>query len=80
MCFSFEFLARDDTFALFIRLAGGCYELLCGGQTSEAMTDFTGGIVEKIELRNKAPEDLFRTMLKARQRASLMGCSIDVSI
>lgn len=57
----------------------GCYECLSGGLTSEAMTDFTGGVVERFELRDKAPEDLWPTMLHARKRLSLMGCSIDAS-
>ena len=35
--------------------------------------------MERFELRDKAPEDLFKRLLKARQRMSLMGCSIDVS-
>jgi len=57
----------------------GNYESLSGGLTSEALTDFTGGMVERYEMREKAPEDLFKTMLKARKRLSLMGCSIDAS-
>jgi len=47
---------------------------------SEALTDVTGGIVERFELGRKAPDDLEKTMLKAFKKSSLMGCSIDVSI
>ena len=42
------------------------------------MVDFTGGVSEFFDLR-KAPPNLFSIMLKASQRGSLMGCSIDVS-
>ena len=58
----------------------GSYESLKGGQTSEAMEDFTGGMTESFDLGSKAPKDLFKVMLKAHNRQSLMGCSINVSI
>lgn len=54
------------------------YEALKGGQTSEAMEDFTGGVTETFDLRK--PEDgenFFRLMLKAQARQSLMCCSIE---
>lgn len=41
------------------------------------MEDFTGGVSEMYEL-NEAPPNLFTIMLKAFQRNSLMGCSIEV--
>jgi len=47
---------------------------------SEALTDITGGIVERFELGRKAPADLQNIMLKAFKKSSLMGCSIDVII
>ena len=56
------------------RLYGG-YEALKGGKTSEAMVDFTGGVVESIELA-KAEPDLFNKILKNSRRSSLMSCSI----
>ena len=55
------------------------YESLKGGTTSEAMEDFTGGVTEMFDL-NEAPDDLLTIMLKACDRGSLMGCSIDVNI
>lgn len=61
---------------LFCRLHGS-YESLKGGSTSEAMEDFTGGVTEMFDLK-KAPKDLLTIMLKAHDRGSLMGCSIDV--
>ncbi|XP_062596939.1 calpain-B-like isoform X9 [Saccostrea cucullata] len=54
----------------------GSYESLKGGSTCEAMVDFTGGVSEFFDLR-KAPPNMFSIMLKASQRGSLMGCSID---
>ena len=58
----------------------GCYENLSGGLTSEALTDFTGGISERYTLRDETPDDLFKTMRKAASKGAMMGCSIDVSI
>ncbi|ESN95936.1 hypothetical protein HELRODRAFT_185955 [Helobdella robusta] len=55
----------------------GSYESLSGGLTSEALTDFTGGVVERYELRDKAPSDLFMIMERASRKGALMGCSID---
>ena len=58
----------------------GCYEALSGGLTSEALTDFTGGLVERYNFHEDTPDNMFQILLKGRERGSLMGCSIDVSI
>ncbi|KAJ7987389.1 hypothetical protein DPEC_G00325980 [Dallia pectoralis] len=56
----------------------GSYEALSGGSTIEGFEDFTGGIAETYEL-NKAPPTLFQIMVKALDRGSLLGCSIDIT-
>lgn len=54
----------------------GSYESLKGGQTSEAMEDFTGGVTETFNLQ-KAPPKMKSIMLKSVARQSLMCCSIE---
>ncbi|XP_004917296.1 calpain-3 isoform X2 [Xenopus tropicalis] len=54
----------------------GSYEALKGGNTTEAMEDFTGGVTEFYELK-EAPKDMYNIMKKAFERGSLIGCSID---
>uniref|UniRef100_A0A673YNF4 Calpain-3 n=1 Tax=Salmo trutta TaxID=8032 RepID=A0A673YNF4_SALTR len=54
----------------------GSYEALKGGNTTEAMEDFTGGVTEFYEMK-AAPKELYKIMKKALERGSMMGCSID---
>ncbi|XP_018425002.1 PREDICTED: calpain-3 isoform X6 [Nanorana parkeri] len=57
----------------------GSYEALKGGNTTEAMEDFTGGVTEFYEIKD-APKDLFKIMRNAFERGSLIGCSIDAIV
>ena len=62
---------------LFFRLHGS-YGALEGGHAIEAMEDFTGGVCEWFELRDKVPSDLAVIITKALDRSSLLSCAIEV--
>ncbi|XP_046905519.1 calpain-3b isoform X7 [Hypomesus transpacificus] len=55
----------------------GSYEALKGGNSLEAMEDFTGGVTEFVDM-SEAPKDLYMVLRKALDRGSLLGCAIDV--
>ncbi|XP_013920474.1 PREDICTED: calpain-3 isoform X2 [Thamnophis sirtalis] len=57
----------------------GSYEALKGGNTTEAMEDFTGGVTEFYEIKD-APKDTYKIMKHAIERGSLMACSIETII
>uniref|UniRef100_A0A6I8SP96 Calpain 5 n=1 Tax=Xenopus tropicalis TaxID=8364 RepID=A0A6I8SP96_XENTR len=61
----------------------GCYEALDGGNTADALVDFTGGVSEPIELTEghfvtdvEKRNDLFERVLKVHNRGGLISCSI----
>ncbi|XP_034557645.1 calpain-5-like [Notolabrus celidotus] len=61
----------------------GCYEALDGGNTADALVDFTGGVSEPMDLvANGFKEDkekrneLFERVLKVHNRGGLISCSI----
>ncbi|KAM4611383.1 calpain-5 [Polymixia lowei] len=61
----------------------GCYEALEGGNTAEALIDFTGGVSEPLSLDLEALAQhsdqrraLFQTLAKAHERKALITCSI----
>lgn len=65
----------------------GCYEALDGGNTADALVDFTGGVSEPLDLLEhgyKGDEEkcneLFERVLKVHNRGGLISCSIRVRI
>nr|XP_020467030.1 calpain-5-like [Monopterus albus] len=61
----------------------GCYEALEGGNTAEALIDFTGGVSEPLHLDSEAlslhsdqRRTFFQTLAKAHERKALITCSI----
>ena len=61
-----------------LRLVGN-YEAMKGGSVGEALEDFTGGVLEYMDLttlEEAGCTELFETLLKYQGRASLMGASI----
>lgn len=65
----------------------GCYEALEGGNTAEALIDFTGGVSEPLSLDREAlrlhsdqRRALFQTLTKVHECKSLITCSIRVGL
>ncbi|XP_074480223.1 calpain-5 isoform X2 [Sebastes fasciatus] len=61
----------------------GCYEALEGGNTTEALIDFTGGVSEPLSLDREAfslhsdqRRAFFQTLANAHERKALITCSI----
>ncbi|KAG9338689.1 hypothetical protein JZ751_025357 [Albula glossodonta] len=61
----------------------GCYEALDGGNTADALVDFTGGVSEPMDLLEgqfsqdeAARNQLFERVLKVHNRDGLISCSI----
>lgn len=69
---------RESYFSFLFPRLHGSYEALKGGNTTEAMEDFTGGVTEFYEIKD-APKDIYKIMKHAIDRGSLMASSIDVS-
>lgn len=66
------------------RLAG-CYQALDGGNTADALVDFTGGVSEPIDLTEGGfandevkRNQLFERVLKVHSRGGLISASIKV--
>uniref|UniRef100_A0A3Q4HSE6 Si:dkey-19b23.13 n=1 Tax=Neolamprologus brichardi TaxID=32507 RepID=A0A3Q4HSE6_NEOBR len=65
----------------------GCYEALEGGNTAEALINFTGGVSEPLSLDREAlrlhsdqRRALFQTLTKVHECKSLITCSIRVRL
>jgi calpain, invertebrate len=54
----------------------GGYDKLRGGNACEGMEDLTGGIAEAYHLKDP-PYNLYKIMLKAFEKGSLLSCGID---
>ncbi|KAM4590544.1 calpain-5-like [Fundulus diaphanus] len=61
----------------------GCYEALDGGNTADALVDFTGGVSEPVDVMENGYKDdeekrndLFERVLKVHNRDGLISCSI----
>ncbi|OCT93322.1 uncharacterized protein LOC414629 isoform X1 [Xenopus laevis] len=61
----------------------GCYEALDGGNTADALVDFTGGVSEPTDISEghfstdaEKRNDLFERVLKVHNRGGLISCSI----
>lgn len=61
----------------------GCYEALDGGNTADALVDFTGGVSEPMDLiengykqDEEKQHELFERVLKVHNRGGLISCSI----
>ncbi|UYV65160.1 K02A2.6-like [Cordylochernes scorpioides] len=62
-----------------VRLSG-CYEYLEGGNLTDALVDFTGGISQSIFVRKYVPQNypaLFRNLQRYMEKHALMCCAID---
>lgn len=65
----------------------GCYESLEGGNTGDAVVDFTGAVAEAINLEAEAyykdakkQDQLFEDLLKVYEREGIISCSIKVCV
>lgn len=57
----------------------GSYEALHGGWTDDALVDLTGGIGQRIHLKEADETELWKELLHDFQMNSLLGASIYVS-
>ncbi|XP_030648208.1 calpain-5-like [Chanos chanos] len=64
----------------------GCYESLSGGNTGDAVVDFSGAVTEPVDLvaegysdKPKEREALFDDLLKVYERGGIISCSIRAS-
>ncbi|KAG7215575.1 hypothetical protein INR49_022101 [Caranx melampygus] len=57
----------------------GSYGSLKGGNISEGMEDFTGGIAYSVQVSSRTPRVLWRSLTAALSRGSLLSCFIQAS-
>uniref|UniRef100_A0A3B3SHU4 Calpain 12 n=1 Tax=Paramormyrops kingsleyae TaxID=1676925 RepID=A0A3B3SHU4_9TELE len=56
----------------------GCYGSLKGGNISEGMEDFTGGIARAIPVKSRTPTGLWKILTASLSRGTLLSCFIQV--
>ncbi|MGH0180352.1 UNVERIFIED_CONTAM: hypothetical protein FKN15_003741 [Acipenser sinensis] len=78
-----EWRCYDICLERFPKEVYGCYEALDGGNTADALVDFTGGVSEPLDLiEGQIAQDeesrnrLFERVLKVHNREGLISCSI----
>lgn len=78
-------LQTCDSPALSVSRLHGCYESLEGGNTGDAVVDFSGCVVEAINLEKEAfykdpkkQDQLFEDLLKVYDQGGIISCSIRV--
>ncbi|KAM4566703.1 calpain-12 [Odontesthes bonariensis] len=57
----------------------GSYSSLKGGNISEGMEDFTGGIAYSLSVSSRTPQVLWRSLTAALSRGSLLSCFIQAT-
>ncbi|KAM6932757.1 calpain-12 [Lycodopsis pacificus] len=57
----------------------GCYGSLKGGNISEGMEDFTGGIAYSLQVSSRTPRVLWRSLTAALSKGSLLSCFIQAT-
>ncbi|XP_015196370.2 calpain-12 [Lepisosteus oculatus] len=57
----------------------GCYASLKGGNISEAMEDFTGGIARSLPVKSRTPAVLWRAVGESLSRGTLLSCFIQAA-
>ncbi|XP_033488141.1 calpain-12 [Epinephelus lanceolatus] len=57
----------------------GSYGSLKGGNISEGMEDFTGGIAYSLQVSSRTPRVLWRSLTAALSRGSLLSCFIEAT-
>ncbi|MBN3319065.1 CAN1 protein, partial [Atractosteus spatula] len=58
----------------------GCYASLKGGNISEAMEDFTGGIARSLPVKSRTPAVLWRAVGESLSRGTLLSCFIQPAL
>ena len=63
-------VAKNDEWMIYIRLHGS-YECLDGGNLSDALVDFTGGVAELIQLHSDTGDQLVKVSVVKQAKTSL---------